>query len=69
MSRKQKEKGNPFIATSLFASAYLIAWAGFSIVAVGLQWGLERVGPIIPYVGYCKCSARRHAVVAAYVPS
>jgi predicted metal-binding membrane protein len=48
MSRKQKEKGNPFIATSLFASAYLIAWAGFSIVAVGLQWGLERLALLSP---------------------
>src|SRR4029453_11158502 len=48
MSRKQKEKGNPFIAPSLFASAYLIAWAGFSIVAVGLQWGLERLALLSP---------------------
>ena len=48
MSRKQKEKGNPFIATSLFASAYLIAWASFSIVAVGLQWGLERLALLSP---------------------
>jgi predicted metal-binding membrane protein len=48
MSRKQKEKGNPFVPSSLFASAYLIAWAGFSVVAVGLQWGLERLGLLSP---------------------
>ncbi|MCA1440356.1 DUF2182 domain-containing protein [Ensifer sp. IC4062] len=48
MSRRQKEKGNPFVPTSLFASAYLIAWAGFSIVAVGLQWGLERSALLSP---------------------
>ncbi|WP_331374743.1 DUF2182 domain-containing protein [Sinorhizobium chiapasense] len=48
MSRRQKEKGNPFVPTSLFASAYLIAWAGFSIVAVGLQWGLEHSALLSP---------------------
>ena len=47
-SRRQKEKGNPFVPTSLFASAYLIAWAGFSVVAVGLQWGLERSALLSP---------------------
>ena len=41
VNRKQKEKGNLYVATALFASAYLIVWAGFSIVAVALQWRLE----------------------------
>ncbi len=48
MSCKQKEKGNPFVPTSLFASAYLVAWACFSIVAVGLQWGLETTALLSP---------------------
>jgi predicted metal-binding membrane protein len=48
MSRKQRETGNPFAVTSLFASAYLIAWASFSVLAVGLQWGLERFALLSP---------------------
>jgi predicted metal-binding membrane protein len=48
MNRKQKEAGNPFVPTSVFASAYLIAWAGFSAVAVALQWGLESVALLSP---------------------
>jgi predicted metal-binding membrane protein len=48
MNRKQKEKGNPYVATALFASAYLIVWAGFSIVAVALQWGLEALTLLSP---------------------
>lgn len=48
ISRRQKEKGDPFVPTSLFASAYLIAWAAFSVVAVGLQWGLERLALLSP---------------------
>ncbi len=47
-NRKQKEAGNPFIPTSLFASAYLVAWAGFSVIAVGLQWGFERTALLSP---------------------
>ncbi len=48
INRKQREKGNPHVATALFASAYLIVWAGFSIVAVGLQWGLEALTLLSP---------------------
>ena len=48
MNRKQKVAGNPYVPTSLFASAYLIAWAGFSLAAVALQWGLESVALLSP---------------------
>ena len=48
INRKQKEKGNPYVATTIFASAYLIVWAGFSIVTVALQWGLEALALLSP---------------------
>lgn len=48
MNRKQKESGNPYVPTTIFASAYLIVWAGFSIVAVALQWGLEATALLSP---------------------
>ena len=48
INRKQKEGGKPYVPTSLFASAYLIVWAGFSAVAVAVQWGLESVALISP---------------------
>ncbi len=48
INRRQKEKGSPFVATTLFASAYLIVWAGFSIVAVALQWSLETLALLSP---------------------
>ncbi len=48
INRTQKEKGNPYVATTLFASAYLIVWAGFSIVAVALQWSLEALALLSP---------------------
>jgi len=48
MNRKQKEKGNAYVPTVLFASAYLVVWAGFSVVAVALQWGLEATTLLSP---------------------
>lgn len=48
VNRKQQEAGNRFVPTSLFALAYLVAWAGFSVAAVALQWGLERMALLSP---------------------
>jgi predicted metal-binding membrane protein len=48
VNRKQRETGHPHIATSIFAVSYLASWAGFSVVAVTLQWGFERTGILSP---------------------
>lgn len=44
INRKQREKGAPFVPTGVFAAGYIIAWGGFSLLAMSLQWGLERLG-------------------------
>jgi predicted metal-binding membrane protein len=48
VNRKEKSAGRPFIPTGIFASGYLVAWGGFSILATGAQWGLERLGLLSP---------------------
>jgi predicted metal-binding membrane protein len=48
VNRKQRETGRPCVATSVFALGYLAVWAGFSLVAVMLQWGFERTGLLSP---------------------
>jgi predicted metal-binding membrane protein len=48
VNRKQRERGNPFVPSSVFALGYLAVWAGFSIAAVALQWGLERTALLSP---------------------
>ena len=48
INRKQKESGNPYVSTTLFASAYLIVWASFCIVAVTVQRGLEAMTLLSP---------------------
>jgi predicted metal-binding membrane protein len=44
VNRRTREKGAPYVPTAVFVGAYLVAWGGFSVVAVALQWGLERAG-------------------------
>jgi predicted metal-binding membrane protein len=48
VNRRSREKGGPFVPTVVFAGAYLVAWGGFSVVAVALQWGLERAELLSP---------------------
>ena len=48
VNRKQRETGHPYVATSVFAFGYLAVWAGFSLVAVILQWGFERADLLSP---------------------
>jgi predicted metal-binding membrane protein len=48
VNRRQRETGHPHVATSIFAVGYLAAWAGFSLVAMTLQWGFERTGILSP---------------------
>src|SRR6476619_506590 len=41
VDRQEKAAGCPLMPTGAFATGYLIAWGGFSVVAAGLQWALE----------------------------
>lgn len=44
IQRSQQAKGAPFVPTGVFAAGYLVVWGGFSVLAAGTQWGLERAG-------------------------
>lgn len=44
VNRRSKNQGAPYVPTFVFASGYLTAWAGFSLVATLLQWWLEQSG-------------------------
>jgi predicted metal-binding membrane protein len=48
INRKEKSAGHPFIPTAIFTAGYLVAWGGFSALATGLQWALERLGLLSP---------------------
>ncbi|MCI0414002.1 DUF2182 domain-containing protein [bacterium] len=42
IQRQQKEKGSPFVPTSVFTAGYLVTWGAFSVIATGAQWRFER---------------------------
>lgn len=44
IKRRQATEENPVHASWLFLAGYLLIWAGFSLVAVSLQWGLDQAG-------------------------
>jgi hypothetical protein len=51
VNRKEKAAGSPLMPTGAFAPGYLIAWGGFSVLAVGLQWALEAARVMSPMPG------------------
>jgi predicted metal-binding membrane protein len=48
LTRKRRERGTPYTGTGLFGFGYLAVWGGFSILAVSLQWQLDRIALLSP---------------------
>jgi len=48
LTRKRDESGAPYSEAGLFGSGYLVIWGAFSILAVALQWQLDRVALLSP---------------------
>lgn len=48
LTRKQADLRAPYMRTGLFGIGYLAVWAGFSALAVALQWELGRIALLSP---------------------
>ncbi len=48
VNRRRRAAGGASVATGVFAAGYVLAWGGFSLAAIGLQWLLERVALLSP---------------------
>jgi len=46
LKRQSREAGKAPLYALVFLSGYLVAWAGFSLVAMVLQWGMQPIGLI-----------------------
>ena len=44
IKRKQAAADSPVVTAWIFLAGYLVIWAGFSLVAVAVQWGLDQAG-------------------------
>ena len=48
VNRKRRQQQRPYVSTSVFLLSYLMAWAGFSVLATTAQWGLHAVSLLSP---------------------
>jgi len=48
ISRKSRERGGAFVPVGVFASAYVVVWGGFSLLATLLQWLLDQTLLLTP---------------------
>jgi predicted metal-binding membrane protein len=46
--KRSAQGGTPVVPTGIFLLGYLIAWAGFSLLAAGAQWGLHTLMLLSP---------------------
>lgn len=44
INRRRRERAAPYVPTAIFLAGYVIAWAGFSVLATALQWLLQTTG-------------------------
>ena len=42
--KRKQTADSPVFSSWLFLAGYLVIWAGFSLIAVSLQWGLDQAG-------------------------
>ena len=45
---RSQGSGRPYTATTLFALGYVAVWAGFSVAATAMQWGLQSAALLSP---------------------
>lgn len=65
VSRAGSSHPGPYVATIVFAAGYLALWGGFSALAAGLQWGLERLDWLSPMMATTNWALGAAIVIAA----
>jgi predicted metal-binding membrane protein len=63
--RKQNARGHDIAPVPAFVIGYLTAWTGFSVAAVVLQWGLERLALLTPMMAAAGTAFGGGVLVAA----
>ena len=48
INRRRRDRSAPYVPTSVFLLGYLIVWIGFSFLATGAQWLLQKVELLTP---------------------
>ena len=48
INKTRQQRGQPFVATAVFAAGYLSVWGVFSVLATLAQWALESAALMLP---------------------
>lgn len=48
VNAKQRDKGNGYVPTFIFAAGYIVVWSVFSLFATAAQWGLQNAALLSP---------------------
>jgi predicted metal-binding membrane protein len=48
VNRQKRQQDNPFVPTGYLIAGYFLVWAGFSLLATLLQWGLQNLSLLNP---------------------
>jgi len=62
---RRRNGASPLRTTTLFASAYLLIWTGFSLVATVLQWQLDRFAQLTPMLAVANVVFAAIVLIAA----
>ena len=50
VNRKREQQKSPFVPAVYLLSGYFLVWAGFSVLATLLQWTLQQISLLNPYM-------------------
>lgn len=65
IARRRSERGEPTTASGAFAFGYLAVWATFSLVAVAIQFGLEKSALLSPMMETTSIALAGAVLIAA----
>ena len=65
LSRKYQQSENAVAPTGVFVAGYIAAWGAFSVVATGLQWGLQEVTLLTPMLASASVTLGAVLLIAA----
>lgn len=67
LARGHRAKGQPGGSAAVFSSAYVVVWAGFSVIATALQFALERLAILSPMMELSSTALAGALLIAAGV--
>jgi predicted metal-binding membrane protein len=67
LSRKSAERGDPAVPTGIFATAYIIVWGGFSLLATFAQMQLDGLALLSPMMNSASVPLGAALLIAAGV--